>query len=227
MFNSIAKKINALMLTEGISGMQLARKLGIPPSTIKKIRSQEITNPTVATLLPIAKYFSVQLEYLLDATDQLKPAFFPKENYFELPIISWTDASNPQELQPVSSVAILEREYSANAYALSIDDTTKFTFPISGLIIMEPAAVIKHGDFILTAKRNGTKIVIKQYLAEFRKKYLRSLIKINDTEVITAEDLLLGVVMECRKQFTIKKIKENKNVRNAIDIISNSIVVGG
>ena len=53
------------MVEVHISADELARRTGIPASTIKKIRNNNSPNPTLNTLLPLAEYFAVSLGQLV------------------------------------------------------------------------------------------------------------------------------------------------------------------
>jgi transcriptional regulator with XRE-family HTH domain len=198
MFNSIGKKINLLMARKGISGMRLARELGIPASTIKKIRSQEITNPTVATLAPIARYFSVSLEYLLDVTDDFNNQSIKQQHV--LPLISWIEALEFPKIQTRTRQHIVTKaQYGENVFAMLIEEDDSTLLP-SGVLIVDSIALIKQGDLIITVKNEPSKIMLNQFIHEDGTSYLLSLSVDRSVIPLDAADRLLGVVMEYHKQ---------------------------
>lgn len=201
MFEGISKKINLLMAKEGISGMQLARNLGIPASTIKKIRSQEITNPTVATLAPIARYFSVTLEYLLEATND-SSNLGPKQ-YLDARLISWDEAMQFRRQDPTK---IGPHDDNATVFVLMIEASDEGIFPMGSFIIVDSTVIPKHGDFVIAAKKEYPKALLKQFLCAEGGNYLRSF---NSITSLMPEYFLLGVVMEYHKQLESCKTAES------------------
>lgn len=63
-----AEKIKELREEKGLSQQQLANELKISQSAIAKWELSK-TQPTAKTLLLVAKYFDVSLEFLLDDED--------------------------------------------------------------------------------------------------------------------------------------------------------------
>jgi transcriptional regulator with XRE-family HTH domain len=151
MFYNIGYKINQLMVGEGISGLKLAQKLGIPASTFKKIRSQEITNPTLATLVPIAQYFSVPLEYFLEVDAQC-----------DVPLLRWSDVA---KFPNVSSNEYLNtaRCYSGPFFAMCIERETMF--PKNSFIIVDTISQAREGDCIVMVDEQSD-TVIRQFKKE-------------------------------------------------------------
>lgn len=193
MFESIGKKINLLMSKAGISGMQLARELGIPASTIKKIRSKEITNPTVATLVPIARYFSVTIEYLLESGEESEISEHPSKQYIDLPLISWEEAA--------------QLKNTDQGFALLIVSNNEAIFPLGSLIIIEPSTQIEHNDFVIIVENTQQKAMLRRFIYREGIGYLCSIddVSVNSIVPFTAEYRLLGVVVEYKKRF--KNIK--------------------
>ena len=60
------------MALERLSSSALARKTGVHATNIKRIRNNEQANPTVTTLLPLARYFSISLSQLIG--DEVLPS---------------------------------------------------------------------------------------------------------------------------------------------------------
>lgn len=62
----LQKNLFNLMVKKGIrSGSDLARQLDIPPPSINRILSGQITDPRCSTLILLADYFDVSIDDLL------------------------------------------------------------------------------------------------------------------------------------------------------------------
>jgi transcriptional regulator with XRE-family HTH domain len=146
-FYSIGNKINQLMAKEGISGMKLAQKLGIPASTFKKIRSQEITNPTLATLVPIAQYFSVPVEYFLETDTQC-----------DVPLVSLSDVANFPEVSSNEYINTA-RCYSGQSFALCIERET--IFPKNSFIIVDTVCQAREGDCVVIVDEQFDIVIVQ------------------------------------------------------------------
>ncbi len=65
MLKNLSDNLNLLMARSRLNSSELARLTGLPATTIKRIRNNEHSNPTISTLLPIAKQFSITLSELV------------------------------------------------------------------------------------------------------------------------------------------------------------------
>ena len=200
--NKLSDNLNLLMTAARISASQLARRINVPLSSIKKIRKGDNKNPTLATLLPIAEFFSVTLEDLvagnpLQKINNLVPA--------QLPLISWQEALNWSDVvSNKRSVVFSENDYSEHAYTLFLEADCGI-FLSNSLLLIEPNIYPLHGDYVVVHKEGLSLAVLKQFLIEEEKPYLKSL-NITTHTVLMAENYrLLGVVMEYHH--TLKKMQ--------------------
>src|SRR5436190_10910802 len=65
MFDKLGQNLDFLMNNAHLNANELARRTGIPASSIKKIRTNNSPNPTLTTLLPLSNYFSLTLSELI------------------------------------------------------------------------------------------------------------------------------------------------------------------
>lgn len=61
----ISDNLGELMAQNGVSSTDLAKLTGIPKANISRLLSDPNCNPTILTLLPIAKYFEVSVSQLI------------------------------------------------------------------------------------------------------------------------------------------------------------------
>lgn len=212
MYDSISEKINLLLKQEGISGMELARKLQMPPSTIKKIRSKEITNPTIATLAQIANYFSVTIEYLLSKSTPYSESQDFVQPALNLPMINWRKIAIQNKSLSINN----EQNELANNFALTIEPSKYKIFPLGGTLIIDPNTVANHLDYVIV-KRNGYKISIKQFIIEKSEYFLKSIQSQKHIHKIDNYHII-GVVINYIKQLRNKPSFQSSSKINA-DII--------
>jgi len=62
----LQKNLQRLLVKRGItSGSDLARQLDVPPPSINRILSGQVTDPRCSTLILLADYFDVSIDQLL------------------------------------------------------------------------------------------------------------------------------------------------------------------
>ena len=74
-------RIQALRRYANLKVTELARIIGVPHSTISRWESG-VNYPTIETLILIAKYFNVSIDYLLGLSKCSKPFTTESESYF-------------------------------------------------------------------------------------------------------------------------------------------------
>ena len=198
--HKLSDNLNLLMTAARISTSQLARRINVPLSSVKKIRKGDNKNPTLATLLPIAEFFSVTLEELvtgnpLKKINNLVPV--------QLPLISWQEILNwPDVVANKQHVVFSENNYSEYAYSLRLEVDCGI-FLSNSLLLIEPKIYPLHGDYVVAHREGLASAVLKQFLIEEETSYLRSLNIAIHTVPMAQNYRILGVVMEYRN--TLKK----------------------
>lgn len=91
--HTLNNTLDHLIKKWGININQLHQHTGIPLSTLKRLKLNKENNPTLASLAPIANYFSVSLDQLTG-----REALAKKENKqlngLTVPLIRWKDIIN-------------------------------------------------------------------------------------------------------------------------------------
>src|SRR3990167_3867835 len=217
MLNKLNDNLNLLMSAARISASQLARRINVPLSSIKKIRKGDNKNPTLATLLPIAEFFSVTLEELIAGNPLQK---INTAVPVQLPLISWQEAlSWPNATFRIQNVILSENGYSKYAYALYLEADWGI-FLSNSLLLIEPNNYPLHGDYVIVHKEGLTSAVLKQFLLEEEKPYLKSLNITAHTVSMTENYRILGIVMEHRN--TLKKMQPIKTSNLAMNILETT-----
>src|SRR5581483_6132788 len=101
-FHGLSKNLSLLMFENNIDSPTLSRYTNVPVATINRLKANPASNPTLASLLPIANYFSISLNQLIGTEaipkNRAPGTFDPKERR-EVPvpfipldkIIQWKD----------------------------------------------------------------------------------------------------------------------------------------
>jgi SOS-response transcriptional repressor LexA len=205
MFEKLSDNLNLLMAEIHISADELARRTGLPASTIKKIRNRYNPNPTLATLLPLAQFFSVTLGQL--AGDEPLSDIRVKGIYKEptvilrhIPLLSWDEAIVWPNADPKSRTSIsTEHEYSKNAYALMVEEDDWENLTRGTILIVDPALKAEHRDYVINYMEGHTLPSLKQILYDEGQIYLKPVVQGYNISAFTAKHRILGVVMEYKK----------------------------
>src|SRR5687767_1285630 len=87
--NHLSDNLDFLMGKSKLSANDLSSHIAIPPVTIRKLRTGEITNPTFETISPIAKFFDVSLDEIF--FNNLAKKGPSKKNFSQIPLIQWSE----------------------------------------------------------------------------------------------------------------------------------------
>ena len=202
MFQIILKKLRE---REGISQKKLANKLEVAQSTVGMWESGK-SNPEYETLRKIAKYFDVNIDYLVNGNQIIQT----ENNTIKIPVIGQISAGVPIE----AIENILGYEEMTNEMAATGD--------FFGLLIkgnsMEPR--IKQNDVLIVRKQsdidsgdvavvlvNGYDATVKKVmkhkdgisLISFNEAYAPTFYTYNEVETLPVE--IIGKVIELRGKF--------------------------
>lgn len=206
MSEKLKSNLNLLMNEARLNAEELSRRIGIPASTIKKIRNNNDPNPTLSTLTPLAKYFSLTISQLV-GDEPFPESRIPgsyKNNPHTLnhiPLISWHEAITwPIKDDIVRPTIATEYDYSSNAYALIVEEDDWENLSKDTALLVDPALQAEHRDFIIVYK-NGQKIpTLKQVLFDEGHMYLKPVTQKYNIAILTSEHRILGVIVEYKKQ---------------------------
>jgi transcriptional regulator with XRE-family HTH domain len=212
---SLGKKLNRrleyLLKARGINTQQLHKFTGIPLSTLKRLRLNKESNPTLASLIPIAKYFSVTMDQLIGIRPLKKNNCTP--NNITLPILRWKDILSCYKdgnKCAFSSLLITDgTSFSQDAYGLIIQEEKWINFLAGSLLIIEPFIKPKHRDFIIIYKKGACSPELYQLLILANKPYLNLPIYNSEIVPFTGNYKNLGVVIQIRMNYKNNKMHVN------------------
>lgn len=187
----------------GININQLHKHTGIPLSTLKRLRLNKENNPTLASLAPIASYFSVSLDQLTG-----REALPKKNNGLTVPLIHWKDIINTPKNRyylAFSSLLIRDITLNENSFALVIKDNSTNNFLAGSLLVIDPSLKGRNRDFIIVHKKGMSKPLLMQKIIYENEIYFKNLN--TESEIIKFSDLyrILGVVIQIRMNYKKSK----------------------
>lgn len=205
----LAQNLDNMMSNRQLSASELSRRINIPSDTIKKMRTGKNTNPTIATLKPIANYFGITVSQLI-GEEPITSANCGEEDYHNnqtkyasIPIIAWQDTvlwvetKYPVKKYCYVSLATLKN----NAYALELQNSSYQLFPSDSVIIVDPQSDYLHGDYVLVHKAGQTVPSIKKVINDEGVYYLQSIIVGLNNITSLAHYNVLGVIIGYTKWF--------------------------
>ncbi len=203
-FQELSSNLNLLMAEARVNANELARRTGIPASSIKKIRNNNNANPTLSTLAPIANYFSITVSQLIGdislPINSTGPENIASETHQnKVPIILWNEiASWPKTTNTNHPIITTERPYQKNFFGLIIEESVGI-FSEGTILLIEPSAKLQQNDYVISQKVNQKIPSIKQVLIEDGEIYLRSIVINHHIILRENDDKIFGVIMEYRK----------------------------
>jgi transcriptional regulator with XRE-family HTH domain len=208
MLNNLSNNLNMLMAQARLNSSELARQIGLPATTIKRIRNNEHANPTITTLLPIAKFFSITINELLGSELlNIEGKSFSITGLKKIPLLSWQECVNYESLEydQCPNYILTERQLSKKAFALAMDDDNSEFFPKYCILILDPEEKPNSGDYIVVAKKEQTLAFVRKYLIEIDQIYLKPLVLGLNVSPLTSEYKILGVIVQYKMELKTER----------------------
>lgn len=164
---NLASNLLNLMEKEKVTDSDLARALGLPYNTIKRITAGETTDPKLSTLSMIADYFKIGIDALIYGG----AAFSKAERPLHVPLLTWDDISSThfpknihltewQDWQPVATSGSLQ--LGPNAYAIKSRKSMEPRFPNGTTFIIDPDEKPHDGDLVLVKILDSNEVTMRE-----------------------------------------------------------------
>lgn len=162
---------------ENISGSELAKRTGLPISTVNRLLAGTVSDPRISTLKPLADYFRITVDQLLGyralpaeytvANDHLKPSMV-------IPIFHIKKDHNKinEPLQWFTWVTDKSDDKNAT-FAIALN-TAEFepVFEKDTILVVEPAMLPpQHADYIAVKSSSEDYLTIKRFLIDGEDQY--------------------------------------------------------
>jgi SOS-response transcriptional repressor LexA len=187
--NALSANLRLLMESRhNLTEAKLAKELDMPQATLNRLIGGYSPNPTVSTLMPIAKYFGVSLDQLLgietipdSALDEMQLGF-KRTQFKKIPLIKINEAHSwPHFIKSLSQSnwadwAMTDQEVSDMAYALKIESNSlPMPYLFHSTHIVDPQADFNDGDVVIMYSNHNRTTQIKKIYVEGSQKWLLSL----------------------------------------------------
>jgi SOS-response transcriptional repressor LexA len=203
--NTLSQNLNFLISECRITLQELQKNTGVPVATIHRMRSNENINPTLGTLKPLADFFSISISQLIGdepfEIDRTTGVYkINKERWIKVPLLQWnmvSDWPNKSQKTELPTIAT-DKELSADAFALTIEDEDQLGFPHGAIILIDPNKPPHDKDFILAQKGQSKKPSIKRYVVYDGKEFLMPVNPRFELSELTPEYEILGIIVQLR-----------------------------
>ena len=163
---NVATVLRALLDRHGISPTELHRRTGVPQSTLSRILSEKIVDPSDKHVSKIAEYFGVSTDQLRGRADlgDTRPANAPRADV-QLQDISLWDDDTPVEDDEVSIPFLREVELAAGSGRFVIEESEKASLRFgkrslrhNGVQFDQAKCVTVRGNSMLPVLRDGATV---------------------------------------------------------------------
>ena len=163
---NVATVLRTLLDRHGISPTELHRRTGVPQSTLSRILSEKIVDPSDKHVSKIAEYFGVSTDQLRGRADlgDTRPANTPRADV-QLQDISLWDDDTPVEDDEVSIPFLREVELAAGSGRFVIEESEKASLRFgkrslrhNGVQFDQAKCVTVRGNSMLPVLRDGATV---------------------------------------------------------------------
>lgn len=194
---------NLLDRFEGLSGSELAKRTGLPISTVNRILAGTVIDPRISTLRPLAEYFGITVDQLLGYT-ALPEKYLHIDANIEpskaIPIYSlnnfWLNKSNPSNWFTWVTKNVDSKK---EVFAISID-TNQYDpiFDQETILVVEPNLLPpQDSDYLLVKYDLDDSYTINKYIVHGKEHYLAPLNpQLNANNIKEKQHKILGVISE-------------------------------
>ncbi len=213
---SLSSNLKTLMSMAKINASELARRTGVAQPIIHRLSTGQNTNPKLATVKPISRYFMVSVSQLIGEEALPSDKSFYRvssehRGWNRVPLITWKDAVEWPQAQTfyqesdTSIYVSTDANVSKSAYSLKIRGSTmEPLFPESTTIIVEPNRAPNDRDFVIVRIGIDPEARLKQVIIDGNDQYLKSLNPdLEDVKVsrLQNNDQILGVMAQAKVDY--------------------------
>ncbi|MEM1243856.1 MAG: S24 family peptidase [Pseudomonadota bacterium] len=210
---SLSGNLRKLMKNYDLDAPELSRKSGIPVQTINRLRRDEESNPTLASLIPLAAYFHLTLNELIGLDEMPSDATFGKMITQKLqanfvPLIKMQNLKTnfetniPYVVTSNDSFIATSIKVSKDAFALTISsDVLVPLFREGTILIFDPNVNTNNKDVVLALLNNSRSPKIRQIFIDNDDHYFKPINPEFGKMVQCEEYKLLGVMVQAQTNY--------------------------
>lgn len=201
------RKLSKLMEENHISLTVLHHNTGIPLPTLKRLQTDPQANPTIANLLPIANFFRISINQLLDDQSIKGHSGYitDQKNWIKVPIISWEESIHwPYAMTTEQTNFILtDIDCGEKSFALRVENNDWIGFMQGSLLIINPDLKPEDKDYVIVYKKGQKQPTLRRFLIDEEKKYLKPLNLDFKTLPVDYSYCFLGVLVQIRNDIKV------------------------
>jgi transcriptional regulator with XRE-family HTH domain len=203
-FHHLSTNLARLMFENNLDAPELSRLTSVPTATINRLRANIVTNPTIASLLPIANFFSISLNQLI-GTDEIPSSriagtFHPEyRNEKIIPLITLDQITkeNKDIKSNYNDTISTSANITPKAFATRMNNLAMFPkFPEGTIFIVEPEIPPSDQDFVLVKIEDQKNVSIKQLFIDGDDHYFKNINPEFGRLVHSNKSEILGVIVE-------------------------------
>lgn len=211
---ALGQHLSELMKTNKVTYLDLAHGTGVPPTTIHRLIHDPACNPTLSSLIPIAKFFNLSISQLLKEESPINnDTLTSNENRIEniVPFIDVHEYSSPKDLMKnilssnIQKTVFIHRTASKGSFSIQMHDNSMSPqFPAGSFLVFDPLLAPTDGSFVLAYICRSSQFEFKRIHFDGKKRYLSSIspfIESISTIKMDANDVILGSLIEATLMF--------------------------
>jgi len=206
--HSVCAIITLLMTEAGIREAELARRTGLPQTTINRLLLGVTGDPRANTLKPIADFFGVTIGQLcgFEPLSQIRitgNTQTPKAAWQFIPIIEWAEINGwifrQSQITPINHKHWIgtERRVSEKTFALNSLSSMEPRFRKGSVLIIDPEVDFKDGHFIVIAL-DGLTPTVRKVIIDGSQTLLQPFAGTTNSSVRSEGHRFYGTIVESR-----------------------------
>ncbi len=213
-YTKLAQKLKRLLFERNMKVSDLAREVNLPQPTVHRLVTGKSTRPYKSSLEPIAQFFSVSVEELLNETQNVESIWNPSEtnklapspSIKNIPIISWQQLNDLSAARKSAEKQVLTLGcLSEESFAVVMPDSSMEPFFANGtLLIFDPKQTPKDRTYVLVNLQENNLFIFRQLLIDGDDRYLKPLnpdLSLFKMRMLHKHDKILGLLVESRNQY--------------------------
>lgn len=164
--NYLGKNLNYLLKKQKITAEELGKKINIKLPTLASLKAKQ-TNPTIATVQPIADYFQITLDRLLneDLSDNEHTMLQPQG--CALPIINLADTVNWPFSANFENWITADSNMNTNGFAVILENEILAPkYDKGAVLIIDPDTEPQDGNIVLVKLDNKSTPTFRQLFVD-------------------------------------------------------------
>ena len=166
--HNLSQNLKHLIIKAKISENELSRRTGVPQQVINRIMAGKNLNPKIATLMPLAEYFSISLSQLLGEQELSRELKLNIQHmgWGNLPLLNWHNigpTSVEKLIEGCTKKIVVDIHNTGNIFVTKmVDNSMEPKFTHKTLLIFDSKKPIHDKDFLLIFSNTTNELALRQ-----------------------------------------------------------------